>query len=202
MRRRTRHPLLPWLLVTTAFAACNAITGVDDLEVGGAGGGTAGEGAGGEGAGGEGAAGEGTGGRGAAGEGAAGDGAAGGNGGGPGDGCGAASNCEACCADREGLALADIGRDYFRACFCDSLNNSGSGELCDNASGECAGCCGDLCDSGGTRPSPEQLDRCSLCAFRQSGNQGQCRDVIEYSCFSRGLASCSLRTCASNECGP
>lgn len=196
MRRRTRYPLLPWLLVTAAFAACNAITGVDDLKVGGSGGGAAGEGAGGEGAGGEGEGG------GAAGEGAAGEGAAGGNGGAQGDGCGAAGSCEACCAEREGFELAEIGRDYFRACFCDSLSNSGSGEGCDNASADCEGCCDDLCDGGGIRPSPDQLDRCSLCAFRQSGNQARCSNVIEYSCFSRGLANCSLRTCASNECGP
>lgn len=152
MRSSKRARLLAgWLFVSTAFVACNSLTGADKLETLPAGAAT------------QGAAGTG-------GDGTGGDGV------GPNDDCEQADDCNLCCSQSvsNGDFLVAV-RDYFEQCLCDPARGeqSGSGNgKCENVVPDCEGCCERLCDR--RESTVADLASCTACAAQQGGEGKEC----------------------------
>jgi hypothetical protein len=172
MRSSKRARLLAgWFFVSTAFVACNSITGADKLEtppVGAASQGAAGTG---DGAGGDGAGGDGTGGDGT-------------SGGGVNVDCEQADDCNLCCSQSvsNGDFLGAV-RDYFKQCLCEPASGDQSGPgngTCENVVPGCRECCERLCDKGESTSTVADLASCTACAAQQGGEQKECGNPLSF----------------------
>ncbi|MCU0680724.1 MAG: hypothetical protein MUF34_00405 [Polyangiaceae bacterium] len=188
MRSSKRARLLAgWLFVSTAFVACNSLTGADKLETlpAGASQGAAGDGTAGSGAGGDGTSGDGTGGGGTSGSGTSGGGV------GPNDDCDEAPNCSQCCLNQVTNAMFAVAvSSFFDVCFCEPARDrdggSGNGK-CENVVSGCEQCCTRLCDEG--EPSAIDLADCARCAARQGGEK--CDNPRDFCQLNFGDSACS-----------